>query len=154
MIDLAVFETKAVVIKTQDYRENDKLVWFYTEKLGKITLIVFIFAIINMMNISIYWIEDRRREIGIRKAFGIDNAHIAYMLFFEIFSVCLIATVIGLGAQLIINCILGKISNYVLGLTLSNILSGIATSFITSLFTVLIPIIYSLKVKPIEIIKK
>lgn len=40
MINLSVFETKAVIIKTQDYRENDKLVWFYTEKLGKITAIV------------------------------------------------------------------------------------------------------------------
>lgn len=40
MINLSIFETKAVVIKTQDYRENDKLVWFYTEKLGKITSIV------------------------------------------------------------------------------------------------------------------
>ena len=40
MINLSVFETKAVIIKTQDYRENDKLVWFYTEGLGKITAIV------------------------------------------------------------------------------------------------------------------
>ena len=40
MINLSVFETKAVIIKTQDYRENDKLVWFYTENLGKITAIV------------------------------------------------------------------------------------------------------------------
>ena len=40
MINLSVFETKAVIIKTQDYRENDKLVWFYAEGLGKITAIV------------------------------------------------------------------------------------------------------------------
>ena len=40
MINLSVFETKAVIIKTQDYRENDKLVWLYTEDLGKITAIV------------------------------------------------------------------------------------------------------------------
>ncbi|WP_294373074.1 DNA repair protein RecO [uncultured Clostridium sp.] len=40
MINLSVFETKAVIIKTQDYRENDKLVWLYTENLGKITAIV------------------------------------------------------------------------------------------------------------------
>ncbi|AGX42108.1 DNA repair protein RecO [Clostridium saccharobutylicum] len=40
MIDLSVFETKAVIIKTQDFKENDKLVWFYTEKLGKITAVV------------------------------------------------------------------------------------------------------------------
>jgi len=40
MIDLSTFETKAVIIKTQDFKENDKLVWFYTEKSGKITAVV------------------------------------------------------------------------------------------------------------------
>lgn len=40
MVDLSIVETKAVIIKTQDFKENDKLVWFYTEKLGKITAIV------------------------------------------------------------------------------------------------------------------
>ncbi|CUU46097.1 DNA repair protein RecO [Clostridium beijerinckii] len=40
MVNLSIVETKAVIIKTQDFKENDKLVWFYTEKLGKITAIV------------------------------------------------------------------------------------------------------------------
>ncbi|BCZ48530.1 DNA repair protein RecO [Clostridium gelidum] len=40
MINLSTFETKAVIIKTQDFKENDKLVWLYTEKLGKITAVV------------------------------------------------------------------------------------------------------------------
>ena len=40
MVNLSIFETKAVIIKTQDFKENDKLVWFYTEKLGKITAVV------------------------------------------------------------------------------------------------------------------
>ncbi|EKQ50323.1 MULTISPECIES: DNA repair protein RecO [unclassified Clostridium] len=40
MVSLSIFETKAVIIKTQDFKENDKLVWFYTEKLGKITAVV------------------------------------------------------------------------------------------------------------------
>ena len=40
MINLSIFETKAVIIKTQDFKENDKLVWLYTEKLGKITAVV------------------------------------------------------------------------------------------------------------------
>lgn len=40
MINLSVFESKAVIIKTQDFKENDKLVWLYTEKLGKITAVV------------------------------------------------------------------------------------------------------------------
>jgi DNA repair protein RecO (recombination protein O) len=40
MINLSIIETKAVIIKTQDFKENDKLVWLYTEKLGKITAVV------------------------------------------------------------------------------------------------------------------
>lgn len=39
-MNLSILETKAVIIKTQDFKENDKLVWFYTEKFGKITAIV------------------------------------------------------------------------------------------------------------------
>ncbi|MGL5245112.1 MAG: DNA repair protein RecO, partial [Sarcina sp.] len=32
-------ETSGVIIKAQEYRENDKLLWIFTEKLGKITVI-------------------------------------------------------------------------------------------------------------------
>ena len=35
-----LFTTRAVVIKTQDFKENDKLVWFYTKNMGKITAVV------------------------------------------------------------------------------------------------------------------
>ncbi|MDQ0150114.1 DNA repair protein RecO (recombination protein O) [Eubacterium multiforme] len=36
---MTLIKTNGVVIKTQDYKENDKLVWMYTEKLGKVTAI-------------------------------------------------------------------------------------------------------------------
>ncbi|MFC4781380.1 DNA repair protein RecO [Eubacterium multiforme] len=39
MCKLTLIKTNGVVIKTQDYKENDKLVWMYTEKLGKVTAI-------------------------------------------------------------------------------------------------------------------
>ena len=39
MIILSLLKCNGVVIKTQDYRENDKLVWLYTDNLGKITMI-------------------------------------------------------------------------------------------------------------------
>lgn len=38
-IVLSVFKTRAVVIKTQDIKENDKLVWLFSEKLGRISTI-------------------------------------------------------------------------------------------------------------------
>jgi len=36
---LNIIKTRAVVIKTQDYKENDKLVWLFSEDLGKISAI-------------------------------------------------------------------------------------------------------------------
>ena len=36
---MALVKTKGVIIKVQDYKENDKLVWMYTEQLGKVTCI-------------------------------------------------------------------------------------------------------------------
>lgn len=32
-------KTRGMVIKSQDYKENDKLIWIYTEELGKISVI-------------------------------------------------------------------------------------------------------------------
>ncbi|MBB6624307.1 DNA repair protein RecO [Clostridium gasigenes] len=39
MVLLSLEKTKAVVIKAQAYKENDKLVWLYTEEFGKVTAI-------------------------------------------------------------------------------------------------------------------
>ncbi|MEA4826295.1 MAG: DNA repair protein RecO, partial [Clostridium sp.] len=36
---LSIFKTRAIVIKTQDFKENDKLIWLFTEKLGKVSAI-------------------------------------------------------------------------------------------------------------------
>ena len=36
---MSLHKVNAVVIKTKEFKENDKLVWLYTEKLGKITAI-------------------------------------------------------------------------------------------------------------------
>ena len=39
MIILLLSKCRAVVIKTQDFKENDKLVWLYTDSFGKISSI-------------------------------------------------------------------------------------------------------------------
>lgn len=39
MLKLSLLKCQGVVIKTQDYKENDKLVWLYTDTNGKITTI-------------------------------------------------------------------------------------------------------------------
>ena len=36
---MSLLKTKGVILKSQDYRENDKLIWIYTEEAGKVTAI-------------------------------------------------------------------------------------------------------------------
>ena len=36
---MSLLKTKGVILKSQDYRENDKLIWIYTEDSGKVTAI-------------------------------------------------------------------------------------------------------------------
>jgi DNA repair protein RecO (recombination protein O) len=36
---LNTIKTRAIVIKTQEYKENDRLVWLFTEELGKISVL-------------------------------------------------------------------------------------------------------------------
>lgn len=36
---MSTIKTRGVVLKTQDYKENDKLVWIFTEDLGKISVL-------------------------------------------------------------------------------------------------------------------
>jgi DNA repair protein RecO (recombination protein O) len=39
MVILSLVKCNGVVIKTLDYKENDKLVWLYTDNYGKITTV-------------------------------------------------------------------------------------------------------------------
>jgi DNA repair protein RecO (recombination protein O) len=37
---LSIFKTRAIVLKNKDFKENDRLIWLFTEKLGKISVVV------------------------------------------------------------------------------------------------------------------
>lgn len=36
---MSLFKCKGIILKTQDFKENDKLIWMYTDKYGKISAI-------------------------------------------------------------------------------------------------------------------
>lgn len=39
MVNLSLLKCRGVIIKTQDYKETDKIVWLYTDKYGKLSCI-------------------------------------------------------------------------------------------------------------------
>lgn len=118
------------------------------------SLFIYFTALINLINITSYWINGRRYEIGVRKAFGHNNYQISIMLFAEMFLVLIISCFIALFIQTILNQVFNNLFDYPLGLTYINGIIAIVITLITSIATSLIPIIKAFTIQPIEIIKK
>jgi len=118
----------------------------------EITIIITILVLINMMSISMYWINDRIEEIGIRKAFGMNDKEIIKMIINELFSICIISFILVLIVQFILSMVLHN-TKYSLNLTLQNCYSGIVISLISTIVTILLPIYHILKIQPIEVLK-
>lgn len=118
----------------------------------QITLTITILVLINMMNISIFWIDDRIQEIGIRKAFGMNNKQIIEMLSKELLSICIISILFIFILQLTFSVFIDN-TTYQLNLTLQNCYSGIVISLISIIITMILPIYYILRIQPIEVLK-
>lgn len=118
------------------------------------SILIYIIALINLVNITSFWINGRRYEIGVRKAFGHNNYHISIMLFSEMFLILIISVLIALTIQVILSQFFSAILDYPLGLTVYNGIIAIIISLITSIATSIIPIIKAFRIQPVEIMKK
>ncbi len=114
-------------------------------------ILLYLFALINVLIISFYWVSVRKREVGIRKAYGATNFEIAFLLLKEMFLIISISAVSAFGIQLMIQLVTGggmivfewvKIAFFYLG-----------TIAISSLIAILIPVRFILKIHPAEGIK-
>ncbi len=105
----------------------------------KVNIIVYLFCIVNCVIISYFWIFKRRKEIAIRKAFGISNIKIGLMLFKEmlcmmIFSLILFVLLFGAFSMIV-----GQDIGLKLDFTTVAIVAGVI--LITSLISIIYPVI-------------
>lgn len=118
-----------------------------------ITLVVlFIVLFLNTASISVYWIDSKRKEIGVRKAFGARNFQIIKRLILEYMFFALLSFLAGLIVYIII-----------IKLNLLNLFNSdiyLATSFIVLLtclafafFSIITTASRTLKVPPSDIMK-
>lgn len=117
------------------------------------SLLIYLISIINMINLSFYWVNDKRKEIAIRKSFGISNKNISKLIITEFIELTLITTIIALIVQLILSLLLENLIKIPLSLTINNFIVAIAISIFSGVITAIIPIIKSIKVQPIEALK-
>jgi ABC-type transport system, involved in lipoprotein release, permease component len=141
LVEVGEFQSGSPNILLKLITQKDTLVIF--------SILLYIVALINSLNISSLWITNRTYEIGVRKAFGHSNRNIAVMLFLEMMTIISFCSLIALLIQIII----GKISSLIsYPLTIDNGITAVCFTLITSIAASIIPIIKSLKIQPIETI--
>lgn len=100
-----------------------------------------------------FWIEKRRFEIGIRKAFGYTNFSIATLIFKEMLGLSILGLVFALGIQTVLSLFVNELMGYTITLYLQNIIVGLITIIVTAILTSMWPVLKSLKIQPIESMK-
>ncbi|WP_040214597.1 ABC transporter permease [Clostridium polynesiense] len=118
-----------------------------------ISILLFGFSIINIVNISSFWINERKTEIAIRKSFGINNFQIFILLFMEFLSITLITTIISLVFQAGLSTAINSAFGYFLYVTKENFILSLIISILSALITVIVPSIKMMKISPIEALK-
>ena len=118
-----------------------------------VALIGYIITIIFAINITVFWIEKRKYEISVRKAFGFTNGSIMKMIFKEMIGFAIISFAIAIIVQFLLGLAVGSIANYTLKLYLPNLVIGPFVVLVTALVTTLIPAIKAIKVEPAEALK-
>lgn len=123
------------------------------DKLILVAIIGYIITILFAINITAFWIDKRRYEISVRKAFGFTNGSIMKMIFKEMIGFAIISFIIAIIIQFVLSVVVGSIANYTLQLYLPNLAIGLVVVLVTALITTLIPAIKAIRVEPAEALK-
>lgn len=112
---------------------------------------LFLFALINTIIISYYWVVVRRREIAIRKAFGASNFRIMSLITLELFELIGIAALLAALTQVVIWRIQGsEVNLYDLVILTLGLLLAIALAIFIAM---MVPVRYILRIQPSEGVK-
>lgn len=112
---------------------------------------MYLFAVINVTIVSYYWINVRKRELAIRKAFGQTNMEIILMLIKEFFLIIGIAAIIAALVQITIQICRGTMQFGLDSVRMMFMYLGMV--FIASIISGILPVKYILKIHPAEGVK-
>ncbi len=118
--------------------------------------IIFIIAMVNITNLMIYWIMERRKEFGIIKAIGGTNRYIVKCIIFEIVIMTIISAFLAIILQSCFSWLFEDIlvSNGIyVKVTYVNYLISIIVAMLCGIVAAIIPAKRAITVQPSEILK-
>jgi putative ABC transport system permease protein len=147
------YDTFAVISAYDFVRQNVIHISIGEYKDMNLSLLIYLCAVINTLNVSSYWIESRKREIGIRKAFGSTNIRVVGMLFAEMFLIALCSSIISLSIQIFMKFFINQIWFFEIEITSSNVFASAIIVIISAIIAVIIPSFKVMKMEPRESIR-
>ena len=116
--------------------------------------IVFILEIIgtfvlNTVCVTEYWIKNRKKEIGIKRALGATKRRIFVSIIGELITINIISFVVGYGIYIITSYVMDGYIHFYLGSTLI----AFAITLISALSTAIVPIYNANKIQPAQILR-
>lgn len=121
--------------------------------LAKTSTFIYAMALLNTFNISLFWIQKRRREIGIRKAIGFTNADILWMLMKEMGILVSSSVIIAVLLQIIFMPVIEKYLSVRIRISFEHIYISLFFVIGTTILTVIIPGYYASKIQPADAIR-
>lgn len=142
-----------IIINAEDTKNSEDLVANVTSSEITIeTYLMYILAVINAANISFMWTEERKYEIGIKKAFGHENKKIALNIFKENMAITIFSCILGLLIQFILYETIQNKSTLYLKLGIENYILGIIFVTISTILSSILAVYKTFKISPRDII--
>lgn len=116
-----------------------------------ISIGLFLFALINTLIISYYWVVVRRHEIAIRKAFGASNIRIIKLMMSELAQIISLSAIVAI----LVQCIIWKLKgdNIVLSDSIFLMVGLLLSIAIASFVVMIVPVRIILNIQPSEGVK-
>lgn len=136
-------------------RDNnvDALSYAMNNTEASVVLFIYLFSIANCVIISEFWIEQRRVEVAIKKAFGFSNFKLVKDIFREMLINCVLAGTACYFVQLGISKIIGYASGYVIKADIKEILLMVVFTIVTTVIIILFPVWQIIRIAPAQAIK-
>lgn len=118
-----------------------------------IGIITILGSSIALMNIMIFSVTERTREIGVRKALGAKKSTIAFQFFIETLLIGQIGGLVGIIFGILIGFAFSKAMDFVFVIPWGAMIAAFVTSFIVALVSGLYPAVKSANLDPIEALR-
>ena len=119
--------------------------------IGGFSILVGGFGIANIMFVSV---KERTKLIGIQKALGAKNSFILFQFLLESIFLCFAGGALGLFMVYLLSQAITNFTDFVVELTLQNILLGIIVSVIIGIISGITPALSASKLDPVEAIRR